>query len=91
MAVAYTLAGSRDGIGRIGWARKADALAHVRPHPGGCVSRVDFGRLHGVQWVGLLGIGERVEILTHDGRRVSAVRGWDAAERRHKISILEEE
>ena len=89
MTATYALAGSRDGIGCIGWARKADALSHVRPYPGGCVARVDFGRLHGVQWVGLLGIGERVEILTHDRRRVPAVRGWDAAERRHKITLEE--
>ena len=68
----------------VGWATKKDAAAVARQWAAGRVIRCNFGRLHGVQWVALDGVGERCEALTRDGQRVPVVVRWDG--RRHSVN-----
>ena len=68
----------------VGWSLKKDAVALARQRPAGRVIRCNFGRLYGVQWVALDGVGESCDALTRDGGRVPVVVRWDG--RRHCVS-----
>ncbi len=75
MAATYRLSGDATKT-RIGWATKKDAAAVARMAVAGRVLCVDFGRLHGCQWVAVAGAGPNVRILAADGSQIGARVDW---------------